>query len=1846
VQALIARAHFAYRTEGAGFAMGHATYAVQATRAGQLRLRARLPKEQTPSRRRALEGAPLSLETIAIERGGVAVTKGPASSVHASADGRLVLERGLVSEELANQDEGVEQSWRFSERPTGRGDLVVRVRVAGLAYTTETDKGLHFVDAETGLGFRYGVATWVDAQGKTQVLRARYHAGAVHLTVPAELLDASSYPAVLDPLVTPELGTDAVVSSASNQTGSYRSSVVYGGGTYLVLWEDYRDTVNEPHIFAARVGMDGVVADPLGMQIGFGGKGEADPKVAFDGQNFLIVWQDWRAWEDDIYAQFLSPAGKLVGNNFAITSATNSQSSPSIAYSGSGYIVVWTDNRNSSTTGSEIYGAYVTVGGVVTAGSGSVNTSTTGWQNGPVVACDGSTRCLVAWTHPLAPNYDVYARMVSDKGVALLPEMPLAQGTHAELGPAVAWDPVSQIFFAVWDDDRNNGVALNTGRDLFGRPISYAGEPGKEFAITTASGHQSRGRLVADGANGYLFVWADSRTNPSQIMGIRLRSDLTFADAAEFAITTGSLQRQAPDVATSGREYLVVWRENANGVANRYVGRVAATLAQGTVLDSQPILASKAGNRQRVPGVAFDGTNYLLVWEDTRNDAQGDIFGVLVDPSGKLVASAATGLVFPRLDATPETNPVVGFDGTNYLVVWQRKKTSGTYDNDLYSTRVSKSGTVLDTTPKKVVATANDETDARVAFDGASYLVVWQDHNTSFTDSIAYGVSGALVDKTTGAVTGTVSIVAPGLSYSVTPAVAWGSSSYLVVYAYNYREIHAAVVTRSGTVTYVVAPLATGGSEGRRMPGVASNGSEFLVAYLKSGSSGTVSEVISAAVHADGTVFSTETNLSPGKVVSTPPPVVWDGWNYLVGWSDRSTSSNYDLEGAWVSGLGARVGGGFLSTEGSSEIAPAVAAEGTGRVLVAYHRYDGDPAFQADRVRFRFASLGGTLGAGCVKGTECSSGQCVDGVCCNTSCAGGTSDCQACSVAAGAAKDGTCAATTGTTCSDGSACTRTDTCQAGTCTGTNSVVCTAGLCHSSASCDPTSGACAYVNSVDGLACSDGNSCTQTDSCLTGTCTGGNPVVCSASDQCHTAGTCDPASGVCSNPAKGNGTACSDGNACTTTDTCQAGTCAGSNAVVCSASDPCHSVGTCDPANGTCSNPAKGNGVACNDGNACTQTDTCQTGTCTGAGSVACSASDQCHTAGTCDPTSGACSHPAKNNGTVCSDGDACTQADTCQGGSCSGASPVVCVAQDQCHSVGTCDSTTGVCSSPVKINGSACGDGNSCTRTDTCQNGSCSGGNSIVCSASDACHLAGVCNPSSGLCSDPAKPDNTGCDDGDPCTQSDTCQTGKCTGQNPVVCVASDQCHQAGACDPSTGQCSNPSKGDGLSCSDGNRCTQTDTCQAGKCTGKDPIACTAADLCHDAGTCSPDTGACSSPAKPNGTACGTSSGCTQTDTCQAGLCTTGPAITCPAPDACHTAGTCDGPTGKCVYPEKENGSSCSDGNACTQTDTCQAGSCVGGNPVACFASDQCHDVGECDPQTGACSDPAKANTSACSDGNACTRTDNCQGGVCMGFNPVVCAAQDACHSAGVCNQVTGKCSNPVVADQTPCSDNDACTLSDSCQGGLCTGAAPVVCAAKDQCHDVGLCDTLTGECSQPAKQESAACEDGNRCSGGDFCMEGACTAGTPVVCPLLDECHGEGVCDAVMGCVYASANEGGACDDGELCTVKDVCRDGVCAGEGEPCAADAGMVDAGAGDDAAGDASMVGPGDAGHGADASQVDAGEGDATTDVDPLVEEKELESFYACRVAAGSRGGAIGLAPLALLLLGLCARKRRPR
>jgi len=147
----------------------------------------------------------------------------------------------------------------------------------------------------------------------------------------------------------------------------------------------------------------------------------------------------------------------------------------------------------------------------------------------------------------------------------------------------------------------------------------------------------------------------------------------------------------------------------------------------------------------------------------------------------------------------------------------------------------------------------------------------------------------------------------------------------------------------------------------------------------------------------------------------------------------------------------------------------------------------------------------------------------------------------------------------------------------------------------------------------------------------------------------------------------------------------------------------------------------------------------------------------CDAAETCTGDSATCPADAPAaDGTFCIDGDACTQADSCQSGACTGADPVVCIAATQCHEVGTCNSSDGLCSSIIKADGTSCDDGNACTHADSCTQGVCAGEVAVTCPPENECQEAGTCDGATGQCVQQAKPDGTACQN------KGTCQAGEC----------------------------------------------------------------------------------------------------------------------------------------------------------------------------------------------------------------------------------------------------------------------------------------------------------------------------------------------------------------------------------------------------------------------------------------------------------------------------------------------------
>ena len=144
------------------------------------------------------------------------------------------------------------------------------------------------------------------------------------------------------------IGTNFKVNDVVPGNQVYSSVAQNNGGDFVVTWMDSRD--DNFNIYAQRYNANGIpVGTNFRVDDDIGTSSQGYPAVAIDPLgNFVIVWEDDRNENTDIYGQIYNSYGQRIGNNFRVTDDINNQDqySPSAAMTNDGkFIVAWSDWR-------------------------------------------------------------------------------------------------------------------------------------------------------------------------------------------------------------------------------------------------------------------------------------------------------------------------------------------------------------------------------------------------------------------------------------------------------------------------------------------------------------------------------------------------------------------------------------------------------------------------------------------------------------------------------------------------------------------------------------------------------------------------------------------------------------------------------------------------------------------------------------------------------------------------------------------------------------------------------------------------------------------------------------------------------------------------------------------------------------------------------------------------------------------------------------------------------------------------------------------------------------------------------------------------------------------------------------------------------------------------------------------------------------------------------------------------------------------------------------------------------------------------------------------------------------
>ncbi len=354
-------------------------------------------------------------------------------------------------------------------------------------------------------------------------------------------------------------------------------------------------------------------------------------------REYMVLWQDFRngSGNPDIYGVRLDKDGNRMTGDLPIVVQAAKQAGPWVSYGVEGYLAVWIDQRNSGTTGTDVYGAWILTDGTVS--SEFVVTNASANQRAASVFYNPAVNnFLVTWTDDSngASDVNIWGAILNPGGGISSGPFAMVTATGNQRGPYVRYDYGNGRYFMVWFDNRSGNY------DVYGSRVSSGGSlsDGSGLVISNATGDQKNPRLTDrdpySGLGNYVLSWIDLRNGQADIYGALINEVGTKA-GSDIQIAGGSYDQRAAsiDVDWLRSGYAVVsWIDKRNGTD---FDIYRAQVDQSGVVSGETLVSGAgtgAANNQVGPLVTYSddyGTDngFLIIWRDNRSGVDYDLYG-------------------------------------------------------------------------------------------------------------------------------------------------------------------------------------------------------------------------------------------------------------------------------------------------------------------------------------------------------------------------------------------------------------------------------------------------------------------------------------------------------------------------------------------------------------------------------------------------------------------------------------------------------------------------------------------------------------------------------------------------------------------------------------------------------------------------------------------------------------------------------------------------------------------------------------------------------------------------------------------------------------------------------------------------------------------------------------------------------------------------------------------------------------------------------------------------------------------------------------------------------------------
>ena len=343
---------------------------------------------------------------------------------------------------------------------------------------------------------------------------------------------------------------------------------------------------------------------------------QSSPDIDVDPSgNFLVTWESQKNSDYNIYAQRFNSLCQPLNTNFLVNDSTSgNQKSPACAEGFNGVsIIVWQDSRNGNY---DIYEQKYNSSGNTIGSNFKVNDNP-GNSSQQEPALEFYSNLVICWQDEREGNLDIFHQLYNSLGLELDSNLKINDNADStQYRPSVAVESMGN-FVVVWQDQRNGNF------DIYGQRYNSSGNTlGGNFKVIEDIGNFYQGypKVACDKRGNFVVVWQDQRNGDYDIYAQRYNSSGVKIEV-NFRINDdmGNSYQGQPDVAMDGAgSFAVVWKDKREGNYDIYAQRYSSNGnpdGKNYKVNNSPDL-----NEQSQPAVAAKGGKIFFTWKDSSSD--------------------------------------------------------------------------------------------------------------------------------------------------------------------------------------------------------------------------------------------------------------------------------------------------------------------------------------------------------------------------------------------------------------------------------------------------------------------------------------------------------------------------------------------------------------------------------------------------------------------------------------------------------------------------------------------------------------------------------------------------------------------------------------------------------------------------------------------------------------------------------------------------------------------------------------------------------------------------------------------------------------------------------------------------------------------------------------------------------------------------------------------------------------------------------------------------------------------------------------------------------------------------